>query len=89
MTYAMETPERYEEILTEAGFVDVATTDASKWYREHVRLEYERIRGELYPRMLELLGKEQSEHFVENWRAMMVVCEKREMRQIYTRSRKP
>ncbi len=39
--------------------------------------------------MLELLGKEQSEYFVENWRAMMVVFEKREMRQIYTRSLKP
>ncbi len=89
LTYAMETPERHEEILTEAGFVDVATTDASKWYREHVRVEYEKIRGELYPRMLELIGKEQSEHFVENWRAMVVVCEKREMRQVYTRSRKP
>ena len=89
LTYAMETPERQEKILTEAGFVDVAITDASNWYREHVRLEYEKIRGELYPRMLELFGKEQSEHFVENWRAMMVVCEKHEMRQVYTRSRKP
>ena len=89
LTYAMETPERHEEILTEAGFVDVAITDASRWYREQVRVEYEKIRGELYPRMLELIGKEQSEHFVENWRATVVVCEKREMRQIYTRSRKP
>lgn len=89
LTYAMETPERHEEILTEAGFVDVATNDASEWYREHVRLEYEKLRGELYPRMLELIGKEESEHFIENWRAMMLVCEKREMRQIYTRSRKP
>jgi ubiquinone/menaquinone biosynthesis C-methylase UbiE len=89
LTYAMETPERHEEILRQAGFVDATTTDASKWYREHVLGEYEKIRGELYPRMLELIGKEQSEHFVENWRAMVVVCEKREMRQVYTRSRKP
>jgi phosphoethanolamine N-methyltransferase len=89
LTYAMVTPEHHKEILTEAGFVDVETTDASKWYREHVRVEYEKVRGELYPRMLELIGKEQSEHFVENWRAMVVVCEKREMRQVYTRSRKP
>jgi phosphoethanolamine N-methyltransferase len=89
LTYAMETPERQVEILTEAGFVDVVTTDASDWYREYVRVEYEKIRGELYPRMLELVGKEQSEHFVENWRAMMVVCESGEMRQVYTRGRKP
>jgi len=89
LTYAMETPERQKEILTEAGFVDVAAQDASEWYREQARVEYDRVRGELYPRMLELIGKEQSEHFVENWRAMVVVCEKREMRQVYTRSRKP
>ena len=89
LTYAMETPERHEEILTEAGFVDIAITDASMWYRKNVRLEYEKIRGELYPRMLELIGKEESKHFVENWRATMVVCEKGEMRQVYTRSRKP
>jgi hypothetical protein len=35
------------------------------------------------------MGREQAEHFVENWRAMLVVCEKGEMRQGYTRGRKP
>ena len=35
------------------------------------------------------MGREQAEHFVENWRAMVVVCQKGEMRQGYCRGRKP
>jgi len=29
-----------------------------------------------------------ADHFVENWHAMMVVCEKGEMRQVYVRAQK-
>ncbi len=49
----------------------------------------EKIRGELYPRMLERIGRKQADHFVENWRGMMVVCDKGEMLQVYSRGRKP
>ena len=50
--------------------------------------EYEKIRGELYPWMLERIGREQADHFVENWRLMMLVCDKGEMLQVYNRGRK-
>jgi phosphoethanolamine N-methyltransferase len=89
LTYAMETPERYVRILEQAGFVDVSLREVTDWYRSHVHIEYEKIRGELYPRMLELIGREQADHFVENWRAMTIVCDKRELRQAYVRGRKP
>jgi hypothetical protein len=89
LTYALETLERYGELLEEAGFVDVRVQDASDWYRRRVAEEYEAMRGPLFPRMLELLGREQAEHFVENWRAMVRVCETGEMRQGYCRGRKP
>jgi len=39
--------------------------------------------------MVELLGQKDADHFVENWRAMLVVCEKGEMRQGYCRGRRP
>ncbi len=51
--------------------------------------EYDLIRGKLYPHMVELLGQESADHFVENWRGTMVVCEKGEMRQGYSRGRRP
>lgn len=89
LTYAMETPERHREIFREVGFVDVTVDDRSDWYRDQVKREYEAIRSDLYPRMVDLLGKADADHFVENWRAMVVVCEKGEMRQVYCRARKP
>ncbi len=89
LTYAMETPEHYREILQEVGFAEIVLDDRSDWYRRRVREEYEATRSELYPRMVEILGKSDADYFVEDWRAMMVVCEKGEMLQVYSRARKP
>ena len=50
--------------------------------------EYEQIKDELFPQMVNLIGHKDAEHFVENWRAMMVVCDSGEMRQGYCRGRK-
>jgi len=89
LTYAMETPKHHEEILEEAGFTDIEIKDRSDWYRRRVQEEYQQIRSELYPRMIELMDQKDADHFVENWRAMVVVCEKGEMFQVYSRGRKP
>jgi cyclopropane fatty-acyl-phospholipid synthase-like methyltransferase len=89
LTYALETLDRYAELLEQTGFVDVRVEDASGWYRRRVAEEYDAIRGPLFPRMLERMGRQNAEHFVENWRAMLRVCETGEMRQGYCRGRKP
>lgn len=89
LTYALETPEAYADHFIRCGFVDVTTEDASDWYREEVQREYELIRGDLYPRMVELLGKKDADHFVEDWRAMTVVIDKGEMQQGYCRGQRP
>jgi hypothetical protein len=39
--------------------------------------------------MLEVIGQKDTDHFVENWRSMMVVCDKGEMLQVYGRAQKP
>ena len=88
LTYALETLHQYEARFREAGFTDVAATDASDWYRAEARREYELIKGELYGKVVELLGSDAAEHFVEDWRAMTVVCDSGEMRQGYCRGRK-
>jgi hypothetical protein len=38
--------------------------------------------------MVELLGQSDADHFVEDWRAMVVVIDKGEMRQGYSRGRR-
>jgi len=61
LTYSMKTFPEYEAMLRDAGFIDIELTDSSEWYRQRVQEEYEQIRSELYPRMVELLGKQEAE----------------------------
>jgi phosphoethanolamine N-methyltransferase len=89
LTYAMETLRGQQATLGEAGFDEVSVVDRSAWYRAEVRKEYERLRTREFPRLVELIGEQAAAHAVENWRAAMVVCEKGEMLQVYSRARSP
>ena len=89
LSYSLETLERHGELLEAAGFVDIELQDASEWYRSEVAREYDRIRGPLYTPIVEAVGRERADRFVENWRAMAAVCESGEMRQGYCRGRRP
>jgi hypothetical protein len=89
LTYALKTLHEFGVLLRGTGFASVETTDASDWYRAEVRREYELIKGDLYERMVELLGKDDADHFVEDWRAMAIVCKSGELRQGYCRGRRP
>jgi ubiquinone/menaquinone biosynthesis C-methylase UbiE len=89
LTYDMKTFAEYEALLRDAGFMEIQLSDHSDWYRRKVKKEYEQIQTELYPRMVQSLGKREADHFVENWRSMMVVCEKGDVFQGYYRARKP
>lgn len=89
LTYALETLDKFGARLRDAGFADVETNDASAWYRLEARREYELMRGDLYGTLIELLGQKDADYFVENWRAMVIVCDSGEMRQGYCRGQKP
>ncbi len=89
LTYELETLDGFHDQFISSGFVEVVAEDATDWYRDEVRREHELIQGDLYPRMVELLDQEDADHFVENWRALVVVIDKGEMRQGYCRGRRP
>lgn len=89
LTYAMLTIDEFRNEFISCGFIDVEAEDATAWYRQVARNEYGRLSNELYPRMVELLGKADADHFVEDWRAMVVVIDNGEMRQGYCRGRVP
>ena len=78
-----------DRILREAGFSEVQLADDQQAYRALCQREFEEMRGPLKARMIEVLGREQQEHFLEDWRAMVVVCDSGEMRQGYVRARRP
>jgi len=89
LTYAMATPTGQLSIMREVGFENAEVEDRSEWYRREARVEYEQLRDSLYPQLLERMTKEDVDGFVENWRATVVVCEKGEMLQVYSRGQKP
>lgn len=89
LTYALQTLADHGRLLDAAGFDDVKLTDASAWYRAEASREYALLKGELYGPMVKLLGKDAADHFVESWRAMVIVCDSGEMRQGYCRGQRP
>lgn len=89
ITYDMKTFSEYEAMLQNAGFIDIKLADKSDWYRQRVQDEYEQIKTEIYPEMVELLGQQEADHFVENWRSMAVVCTNGDVYQGYYRAQKP
>ena len=89
LTYAFETLEQYGNRLSKAGFANVETIDATSWYQREARREYGLLRGELNADLVRLLGRKDADHFIEDWRAMLVVIDSGEMRQGYCRARRP
>jgi ubiquinone/menaquinone biosynthesis C-methylase UbiE len=86
LTYAMKTPEEHRALYLQAGFQSAEVEDRSAWFRRQVRLEYEQISTGLRGNIVDLLGEEETVRFIEDWRAMTVVCEKGEMLQVYSRA---
>jgi ubiquinone/menaquinone biosynthesis C-methylase UbiE len=89
LTYNLITLAELCRYLVAGGFEDVTTEDASEWYRRESRREYERMSGVDRGRAVELVGEVEADHMIEDWRSMVVVCEKGELRQGYTRGRRP
>lgn len=89
LTYAMETPAFHRRLLKKLGFAKVTVEEDGGWYRTEAHREHQLLAGELYSRVTELLGREQADHFVENWRAMTVVLDKGEHRPGRWRAQKP
>lgn len=89
LTYNLVTLDQSHALILEAGFEDVHVKDASPWYRRESRREYELLRGPEYTRVVDLIGQKDADHLIEDWRSMVVVCEKGELLQAYARARKP
>ena len=88
LTYNLITLAELGRHLEAAGFADVVLEDASDWYRRESRREYEKMRRQR-AEVAALIGESQADHMIEDWRSLVVVCEKGELRQGYTRARRP
>lgn len=88
LTYAMDHLDNYLAMLRATGFEEVSGVDVNAEYALVAHAEYERMNGEWYGRMTDLLGPERRDHFIEDWRVLTVVLDNGELRPAYFRGRR-
>lgn len=89
LTYHMDTLENYGKILVDSGFVDIQLTDIHAEYRAMAHEEYQKLQTTLAGSLAEMIGPEWQAHFVEDWRAIVVVLDNGDLRPGRLRARKP
>jgi phosphoethanolamine N-methyltransferase len=80
ITYNMASLEDSAAALQAAGFKSVSVSDRNAWYLPLARRELESIAGPLRPLIEERIGPEKAAHFVDNWRQLVLVVERGELR---------
>jgi ubiquinone/menaquinone biosynthesis C-methylase UbiE len=75
--------------LARVGFVEIEARDRHQWYRDLARRELAALAGELRPLVTARIGSERTEHFVNNWRQLVLVLERGELRPAHLKARKP
>jgi hypothetical protein len=84
----MDTLENYGRILTETGFVEVQMTDIHAEYQAMAHEEYRKLQ-EAADFLIPKIGREWYEHYVEDWRSLVVVVDNGDLRPGRLRAKKP
>jgi len=74
--------------LAGVGFVEIEVRDRNAWYCALARRELAALEGELRPLVTARIGTARAEHFVNNWRQMVRVLERGELRPAHLKARK-
>ena len=80
LAYNMATLEESAAALKAAGFVDIGIRDRHDWYLPLARRELESMQGPLHGLIVREIGAERARHFIEDWRALVRVLERGELR---------
>jgi phosphoethanolamine N-methyltransferase len=75
--------------LARAGFTEIEARDRNSWYRDLARRELAALEGELRPLVTARIGEDRAEHFIRNWRQMVLVLDRGELRPAHLKARKP
>jgi len=89
IAYNMSSMAESTATLARTGFVEIAVRDRNAWYRDLARRELTALEGELRPLVTERIGRERTEHFVNNWRQLVRVLESGELRPAHLKALKP
>jgi SAM-dependent methyltransferase len=89
ITYNMTTLGESAAALRAAGFVGVDVKDRRAWYSSLARHELNAMEGNLKPTILARIGPARTRHFLDNWRQLVLVLDRGELRPGHLKAVKP
>jgi phosphoethanolamine N-methyltransferase len=89
IAYNMVTLEESAAALAAAGFVDVEIRDRHAWYLDLAQKELAALEGPLNSVVAGRIGEERARHFVDDWRQLVVVVKRGELRPGHLKAAKP
>ncbi|MBS0393090.1 MAG: methyltransferase domain-containing protein [Proteobacteria bacterium] len=89
IAYNMATLEESAAALQAAGFVDVEVRDRNAWYLGLAERELAALEGPMRALIVERLGQDRAEHFIADWRQLVLVVRRGELRPGHLRASKP
>jgi len=76
------------KLLRTVGFADIEVRDRNAWYFDLARRELSAMEGDLRYGIIKRIGSERASHFMANWRQMVRVLERGELRPGHVKTRK-
>jgi phosphoethanolamine N-methyltransferase len=89
IAYNMATLEESARALQDAGFGEVEVRDRNAWYLDLARRELASMEGPMHETILRAIGAERTEHFIVNWRQLVLVLERGELRPGHLKAVRP
>jgi ubiquinone/menaquinone biosynthesis C-methylase UbiE len=89
IAYNMATLAESAEALRAAGFDAVEIRDRHDWYLDLAQSELEAMESSLSPLIVHRIGPERARHFIDNWRQLVVVLKRGELRPGHLKALKP
>jgi ubiquinone/menaquinone biosynthesis C-methylase UbiE len=89
IAYNMATLAESAEALRAARFEHVEIRDRHDWYLDLAQRELEAMEGSLNPLIVHRIGPERARHFIDNWRQLVVVLRRGELRPGHLKAVKP
>lgn len=89
IAYNMATLAQSAQGLLAAGFGAVEIRDRHDWYLELAQRELAAMEGTLNAEIVNRIGAQRARHFIDNWRQLVIVLRRGELRPGYMKAAKP
>lgn len=89
IAYNMATLAESAAALRTAGFEAVEIRDRHDWYLDLAQRELQAMEGALNPVIVRRIGAERARHFIDNWRQLVIVLKRGELRPGHLKAVKP